>query len=64
MTDRTPPCLMLSLILVVLVGPYCVYMIAVRLLFISRAIIQFLPVRPFLCTVYIIALARLCRMIW
>ena len=30
MTDRTPPCLMLSLILMVLVGPYCVLMVAVR----------------------------------
>ena len=58
MTDRTPPCLMLSLILIVLVGPYCVFMVAVRLLFISRAILQFLPVRPLLRIVYIIAFSQ------
>ena len=58
MTDRTPPCLMLSLILIVLVGPYCVLMVAVRFLFISRAILQFLPVRPLLCIVYIIAFSQ------
>ena len=58
MADRTPPCLMLSLIHIVLVGPYCVFMVAVRFVFISRAILQFLSVRPLLCIVYIIAFSQ------
>ena len=51
MTDRTPPCLMLSLMLIILVGPYWVFMVAVRFLFSSPAIRQFFPVRPLLCIV-------------
>ena len=54
-TDRTPACLMLSFILIILVGPNLVFIVAVRLLLISLAILQFFPFSPVLCMVYMIA---------
>ena len=52
MTDRTPPCLMLSLILILLVR-VCIF--AVRLDFSFLIILRFFPSIPFLCRVYLIA---------
>ena len=54
-TDRTPPCLILSLILIFLVRPYLVCIFAVRLELSFLAILRFLPSIPFLWRVYSIA---------
>ena len=54
-TDTTPPCLMLSFILIILVGPNLGFMVAVKLLFISLAIFQFFPFSPLLCMQYMIS---------
>ena len=51
-TDRTPPCLILSLILIFLVRPYLVCIFAVSLEFSFFAILRFLPSIPFLWRVY------------
>ena len=54
-TDSTPPCLILSLILIFLVRLYLVCNFAVRLEFSFLAILRFLPSIPFLWRVYSIA---------
>ena len=46
-TDRTPPCLMLSLILISLVSPCLVWILALRFVFIFLIIIRFFPDTPF-----------------
>ena len=47
-TDSTPPCLMLSRILIFLVFPYLVRIVAVRFLFMFFTIFRSLPARPLL----------------
>ena len=54
-TNRTPPCLMLSLILIFLVCPYQVCIFPVRLEFSFLIILRFFPSILFLCRVYMIA---------
>ena len=55
MTDNTPPCLMLSLILISLVGPYLVWMLAVSWEFSFFTMDRFFPSTPFLFITYSIA---------
>ena len=55
MTDSTPPCLMLSLILISLVCPCLVWIFAVRLLLSFFIIWRFFPVTPFLWRAYSMA---------
>ena len=47
-TDSTPPCLMLSLIFMVLVFPYCVLIVAVRFSLICFSMFQSFPFSPLL----------------
>ena len=54
-TDRTPPCLMLSRIFIFLVFPYLVRIVAVMFLFIFLTIFRSLPVRPLLLSAYSMA---------
>ena len=54
-TDSTPSCLMLSLMLIFLVSPYLVCILAVRLGFIFFIILRCLSWTPFLCRAYMIA---------
>ena len=51
MADKTPPCLMLSLILIFLVRPYLVCIFAVRFEFSFFIILWFFPSIPFFCRV-------------
>ena len=51
-TESTPPCLMLSLIFISLVLPYCVFIVAVRLVFMSYVICQFSVYIPLLFSTY------------
>ena len=57
-TDSTPPCLMLSLIFMVLVFPYCVLIVAVRFSLICFSIFQSFPVSPLLYSAYRIAFSH------
>ena len=54
-TESTPPCLMLSLIFISLVLPYFVFIVAVRLVFMSFVICQFYVSIPLLFSTYSIA---------
>ena len=54
-TDSTPPCLMLSLIFMVLVFPYCVLIVAVRFSLIFVSIFQSFSFSPLLYSAYRIA---------
>ena len=51
-TESTPPCLMLSLIFISLVLPYFVFIVAVRLVFMSFVICQFSVSIPLLFSTY------------
>ena len=65
-TDRTPPCLMLSRILIFLVFPYLVRIVAVRFLFIFFTIFRSLSMRLLLLSAYSMTfscLAMLCCML-
>ena len=53
--ERTPPCLILSLILIFLVSPYLVWILAVRLELRFLIILKFLPSTPFWYRAYSIA---------
>ena len=55
MTDSTPPCIILSLILISLVSPCLVWIFAVRLLFSFFTIWRFFLVAPFLWRAYSMA---------
>ena len=55
MTYSSPPCLILSLILISLVSPCLVWIFAVRLLFSFFTIWRFFPVTPFLWRAYSMA---------
>ena len=57
-TDSTPPCLMMSLICMVLVFPYCVLIVAVRFLFICFSMFQSIPSSPLLYSAYRIAFSH------
>ena len=57
-TDSTPPCLMLSLICMVLVFPYCVLIVAVRFSLICFSIFQSFPFSPLLYSAYRIAFSH------
>ena len=61
-TDSTPPCLILSLILIFLVRLYLVCNFAVRLEFSFLAILRFLPSIPFCGGCIVLHSARLCHM--
>ena len=52
-TESTPPCLMLSLIFISLVLPYFVFIVAVRLVFMSFVICQFYVSIPLLFSTYV-----------
>ena len=54
-TDNTPPCLMLSLMLIVLVLPYFVLILAFRSLFRISVASHSAPFIPILCMMYIMA---------
>ena len=54
-TDNTPPCLMLSLIAIFLVGPYFVWTVAVRVSFCFLLVEHIFEFSPLLCITYMIA---------
>ena len=58
-TDSTPPCLMLSLIFMVLVFPYCVLIVAVRFSLICFSMFQSFPFSPLLYSAYRIAFSHM-----
>ena len=53
-TDKTPPCLMLSVIVMILVSPYLVLILAVTSVLSSLRILQRLPLIPDVHSVYVV----------